>query len=410
MSQSKGKAILAFLRRPWVRAVLSLLLLVAILVAARDQLHFIGDGWREMIRADDRWLWEAAAMMGLAMLAQAEVMVVLMRSAGVKVSRLRVNALGLAANSVSSTFPGGPAISAAMIFREQMKWGATTVISSWYLVLSGVLAGGGMALLAIGAVFFIGRKFDLSTALFSLAALVILALATNWVASHPHEMERWLRARLRAYNRWRHKPVDRFEEKLVGLAEQLSTVQLPLPRLAISITASMAKWVFEILCLLGCIYAVGAEPPIAGVVLSFLAAKLVGQAQVTPGGLGPVDVALTTSLVGVASMTSVQAFASVICFRMISFVGLTIVGWIVFFTAQFSKVAKDGMTGESAAPMQGTTDADAGTTARAASVSDTSAGGTDAIATASAETSAADSTTKTNGAIPTVDGTIRDGR
>ena len=60
-----------------------------------------------MKRSDNRWLLVAAAMMGLAMLAQAEVMVVLLRSAGVKVSRLRVNALGLAANSVSSTFPGG---------------------------------------------------------------------------------------------------------------------------------------------------------------------------------------------------------------------------------------------------------------------------------------------------------------
>ena len=163
-----------------------------------------------------------------------------------------------------------------MIFREQLKWGATAVISSWYLVLSGVLAGGGMALLAIGAVFFLGLKeVQLSTLLISVVALLALAVATNWVASHPHFLERWLRARLRAFNRWRNKPADRFEGKLVGLAEQLSTVQLPLPQLAISIVVSLAKWILEIFCLLACIYAVEAEPPIAGVVLSFLTAKLV---------------------------------------------------------------------------------------------------------------------------------------
>jgi len=397
LSQSKAKAVLTFLRRPWVRAILSLLLIVAILVAARDQLHFVGDGWHEMIRADDRWLWGAAALMGLAMFAQAEVMVVLLRSAGVKVSRLRVNALGLAANSVSSTFPGGPAISAAMIFREQMKWGATAVISSWYLVLSGVLAGGGMALLAIGAVFFLGAKVQISTAIISVIALVTLAAATNWVASHPHMLERWLRARLRAFNRWRKKPEDRFEDKLVGLAEQLSAVDLPLPQLAKSIIASLAKWIFEILCLVACIYAVNAEPPIAGVVLSFLTAKLVGQAQVTPGGLGPVDVALTSTLVGFASMTSVQAFASVICFRMISFVGLTIVGWIVFFAAQFSKVAREAtpLGGDDAA-----TDSPAESSSGTAEVSGTAHGVEHRAASPSTSSSARD----------TVPGTVRNGR
>lgn len=342
MSRGRIKTVFNYLRRPWVRASLSLLLIVLILVAARNQLHFIGDGWNELKDADNKWLAVAVVAQGLTMMAQAEVMVVLLRSAGMKLRRLRANALGLAANAVSSTFPGGPAISAAMIFREQLKWGATPVIASWYLVFSGLLSGGGMAILAIGALFFLGRSVAPTTVTVSIIALIALALLTNWVAKHPHQMEQWLRERLRAFNRWRRKPADRFEDKLTGLAEQLSAVHLPLPRLALGIFHSLLNWIFEIVCLLGCIYAVGAEPPIAGVVLSFLAAKLIGQAQVTPGGLGPVDLALTTSLVGLAAMTSVHAFASVICFRMISFVGLAVVGWIVFFAAQFSKVAKEG--------------------------------------------------------------------
>lgn len=342
MSRGRIKTVFNYLRRPWVRASLSLLLIVLILVAARNQLHFIGDGWNELKDADNKWLAVAVVAQGLTMMAQAEVMVVLLRSAGMKLRRLRANALGLAANAVSSTFPGGPAISAAMIFREQLKWGATPVIASWYLVFSGLLSGGGMAILAIGALFFLGRSVAPTTVTVSIIALIALALLTNWVAKHPHQMEQWLRERLRAFNRWRRKPADRFEDKLTGLAEQLSAVHLPLPRLALGIFHSLLNWIFEIVCLLGCIYAVGAEPPIAGVVLSFLAAKLIGQAQVTPGGLGPVDLALTTSLVGLAAMTSVHAFASVICFRMISFVGLAVVGWIMFFAAQFSKVAKEG--------------------------------------------------------------------
>lgn len=321
-------------RRADVRALLSLALIGLIAFVAREHLHFISEGWRELAHADKRWIALAVVALALSMVAQAEVMVVLLRSAGVKVKRTTVNWLGLAANSWSSTFPGGPALSAAMIFREQLKWGATTVIASWYMLLSGALAGGGMAILAIGAVFFLGLTVKPVTLALSLLALVALALLTNWVAKNRDVVERWLVNRLRTYNTRRGKPADRFTDSVRGFSRQLSAVELPLPKLAAAIAASLGNWIFEILCLLACIYAVGATPPIAGAVLAFLTAKLVGQAQVTPGGLGPVDVALTSALVGFGTLTSVQAFGAVIVFRMLSFVGLTIVGWIVFFATK----------------------------------------------------------------------------
>ena len=80
--------------------------------------------------------------------------------------------------------------------------------------------------------------------------------------------------------------------------------------------------------------AIGATPPIAGVALSFMTAKLAGQAQVTPGGLGIVDFALTSTLVAFAGLTSGQAFAAVVVFRMFSLVGLVAIGWIVYFVGQ----------------------------------------------------------------------------
>ena len=101
-------------RRADVRALLSLALIGLIAFVAREHLHFIGEGWRELAHADKRWIALAVVALALSMVAQAEVMVVLLRSAGVKVKRTTVNWLGLAANSWSSTFPGGPALSAAM--------------------------------------------------------------------------------------------------------------------------------------------------------------------------------------------------------------------------------------------------------------------------------------------------------
>lgn len=324
----------AFFRSPITRIVISLLVLAGIAFMAHRHFGFLENGWEELRAADNRWLLLAAVTVLASMFAQAEVMVVLLRSAGIKVKHLKANVLGLVANAWSATFPGGPAISAAMIFKEQLKWGATPVIASWYMVFSGLLAGAGLALLAIGSIFFLGLKVNASTLAVSLIVLVVLASLTNWMARNPKKVENWLIARLKGFNRWRGKPEDRHVEQLSGFSEQLATVELPLPRLALAINWSLLNWILEIICLLACTYAVGAKAPIAGVVLSFISAKVIGQAQITPGGLGPVDIMLTSTLVAAAGLTSGQAFAAVIVFRMFSFVGIVALGWIIFLVAK----------------------------------------------------------------------------
>lgn len=340
----------AFLRSPLTRIAISLAVLAAIAFMAHRHFGFLENGWEELKAADNRWLLLAVVTVLLSMFAQAEVMVVLLRSAGIKVRRLSANVLGLVANAWSASLPGGPAISVAMIFREQLKWGATPVIASWYMVFSGLLSGAGMALLGIGSVFFLGLKVNPLTLAVSLVVLVVLASLTNWAARNPKKVEDWLIARLRGFNRWRKKPEDRHVEQLAGFSKQLATVELPLPKLALAINWSLLNWILEIICLLACTYAVGAKAPIAGVVLSFISAKLVGQAQITPGGLGPVDIVLTSTLVAVAGLTSGQAFAAVIVFRMFSFVGLVGLGWIIFLVAKLPNPRELAPGSESEAP------------------------------------------------------------
>ena len=325
---------LTITQSPWTRIIVSLVALAAIGYFAHAHFGFIEDGWAELRAADNSWLIWAAITVLASLFAQAEVMVVLLRSAGINVRRRSANVLGFVANAWSASLPGGPVVSAAMIFREQLRWGATPVIASWYMVFSGLLSGSGMALLAIGAVFFLGLKVSPLTLGISIVALIGLASLTNWAARHPKTVENWMVERLRALNRRLRKPEDRWVKNLNGFSEQLSSVELPLPRLALATTWSLMNWILEILCLLACIMAIGATPPIAGVVLSFMTAKLAGQAQVTPGGLGIVDFALTSTLVAFAGLTSGQAFAAVVVFRMFSLVGLVAIGWIVYFVGQ----------------------------------------------------------------------------
>lgn len=198
------------------------------------------------------------------------------------------------------------------------------------MVLSGALSGAGMAILGFGAMFFLSADVHPYSMAFTLITLCLLAWGMNWIAKHPEKIESGLLRLLRWFNRKRRAPEDRWSDKVAGFADQLSAVTLPPGKLLWSVALSLLNWIAEILCLLFVVHAVGATPPIAGVVLAFITAKLVGQAQITPGGLGPVDAALTGMLIGVAQMGSAKAFAAVIVFRMISFLGLAIVGWLVF--------------------------------------------------------------------------------
>ncbi|KQB83477.1 lysylphosphatidylglycerol synthase transmembrane domain-containing protein [Corynebacterium lowii] len=319
-----------WVRSPWFRYGLVLFILGILAYLLRDNSHFLHEGWVALQDADNRYIAIAVLFTAITMLFQAEMMVSLLRSTGVKCGRGRANALGLAANSWSATLPGGPAVAAAMIFREQLAWGASTVVASWYMVVSGLLAAAGMAILGLIAVFFMGASVQPLTLGASIVGLVAVLYAVSWAARNPATVEAGLLRALRWFNRRTHAPEDRWTDKLSGLRTQLRAVDIPLPDLLLALLWSTLKWVAEIVCLWACVVAVGGHPDIAGVTLSFLAAKLVGQAQITPGGLGPVDVMLTSTLVALGEIPTSLAVAAAIVFRMLTFVLLAAVGWVVF--------------------------------------------------------------------------------
>lgn len=80
----------------------------------------------------------------------------LLRAAHVPVTRRATNSLVLAANAWSVSVPGGVAFSTALQVRRQLKWGASPVVISWFILLSGALSFLGLVALALGALFFIG--------------------------------------------------------------------------------------------------------------------------------------------------------------------------------------------------------------------------------------------------------------
>jgi len=131
-----------------------------------------------------------------------------------------------------------------------------------------------------------------------------------------------------------------FGNEAVEQVNQLQAVNMTTGQFLLAAVWSLMNWILDILTLWACVWAVTGITPtfhsdpnnttVAGVALAFVTSKIVGTIQATPGGLGPVEAALTGTLVAVG-MTVVEAFGSVFVYRMVSFVMITLLGWVVYF-------------------------------------------------------------------------------
>ena len=71
----------------------------------------------------------------------------------------RSEAAFYAGNALTTTLPGGPVLSATFIYRQQRIWGASPVVASWQLVMSGAHAGGrAWRCSGLGGAFHAGRR------------------------------------------------------------------------------------------------------------------------------------------------------------------------------------------------------------------------------------------------------------
>lgn len=82
--------------------------------------------------------------------------------------------------------------------------------------------------------------------------------------------------------------------------------------------AAIGKWAFEFLALLLALYAISAHPEPWLVLLSFVAAAILGLIPITPGGLGFVEAGLTGTLV-LAGINTGAAVLATLVYRLVSF-------------------------------------------------------------------------------------------
>lgn len=318
------------LGNPWFKAIAALAVLGFILYWLRGQMPFFAEGFEAVARPHWGWVAVALVFSYLSMSSYGSVQKLLLQSAGVKVGYWASVGLIFSSNAWSTCIPGGQVFGTTLTYRKTRQWGATRVVASWQLVISGVLSTVGIVLLALVGFFLVGsvsNPFLLALSAFGLAAIFV---GVQWAARNPDKIEGVLLSSLAWFNARRNKPADHGAEGVRNVVEQAEAVDLTKTQLSKAFAFSLLNWVADIGCLWAAANAVGAEHSIGGLCIAYVTGKIVATAPITPGGLGTVEFALITTLTA-GGLGAHQAFATVFVYRIVSFFLVALAGWVVFF-------------------------------------------------------------------------------
>jgi uncharacterized protein (TIRG00374 family) len=311
----------------WVLIALAVIVLTVEIVLVWDQL---AKAWKSILTADPRWVLACVVAAMASMHSFAQIQRTLLRSAGVGVRQWRSEAAFYAGNALSTTMPGGPVLSATFIYRQQRMWGASPVVASWQLVMSGVLQAVGLALLGLGGAFLLGASKNPLSLIFTLGGFVALLLLAQSVAANPQQIE-GIGAKLLSWvNSLRNKPSDTGLEKWRETLEQLESVSLSRRALGTAFGWSLLNWIADVACLAFAAYAAGGHPSLAGLTVAYAAARAVGAIPLMPGGLLVVEAVLVPGLVS-SGMTLASAISTMLIYRLVSWIFISAIGWVVFF-------------------------------------------------------------------------------
>ncbi|KAA0918651.1 YbhN family protein [Dietzia sp. ANT_WB102] len=318
------------LGNPWFKAIATLTVLGLILYWLRGQMPFFAEGFDAVTRPHWGWVAIALVFSYLSMSSYGSVQKVLLQSAGVRVGYWASVGLVFSANAFSTCIPGGQVFGTTLTYRKTRQWGASRVVASWQLVISGVLSTVGIVLLALLGFFLVGSVSNPFLLVFSALGLVGIVVVVQWAARHPDKIEGALLSVLGWVNARRRKPADHGAAGVRKVVEQAEAVDLSKRQLSQAFVFSLLNWVADIGCLWAAANAVGAQHSIGGLCIAYVTGKIVATAPITPGGLGTVELALITALTA-GGLGAHQAFATVFVYRIVSFVLVALAGWVIFF-------------------------------------------------------------------------------
>jgi uncharacterized protein (TIRG00374 family) len=262
----------------------------------------------------------------------------------------------LAGNAFGRIVPGGGAAAGAMQYRMLVQAGVPGAAAASGLTASSLLVFAvllGLPVLAIPALLRGVISPDNHLVRAALIGLVLFAAlfvigAVLMVTDGP--LRALARLTQRARNRLWHRraPMTDLAERLLAERDMILTV-LGRSRWE-ALAATVGRWFFDYLALLGALAAVGASPRPTLVLLAFVCAQVLAQIPLTPGGLGFVEAGLTGTL-ALAGVHGGAAVLASLAYRLVSYwlpLPAGVIGWVLHRRRYGTSAGEDALLAEAA--------------------------------------------------------------
>jgi uncharacterized protein (TIRG00374 family) len=282
-----------------------------------------------------RWGWVlgAAVVETLSLLPFARLQRWMFRAGGLTLGLWSTVWVTVAGNALGTSLPGGVAWSTAWMFGQYRRRGADRSLAAWALVTAGLLSGAVLFVLLVVGLWTAGGRGPLAFLRWPalgvvIGVLVALLVAATTVRRHPSGAGAPLASRLSAtLHRWRWAAT--LVDDVVELASRLRPTLVRPTSWAQVVVMATANWLLDGACLVGCILAVRGVVPWQSILVVYATTQIAASMPISPGGLGVVEASLALLLVAYGTRGPV-AIATVALYRLMSFWGLSGVGWLVW--------------------------------------------------------------------------------
>ncbi|MHB8671894.1 MAG: lysylphosphatidylglycerol synthase transmembrane domain-containing protein, partial [Acidimicrobiales bacterium] len=295
----------------------------------------IADAGSELTHLRPGWLAAAVAAELASILAFAALQRRLLHAGGVEVGLVPLTGITFAGNALQNSLPGGAAVASVYAFRQFRRRGASDLLSTWMLIAVSVLSGGALAIVAgVGLAMAEGQAAALGLVGAIVGVLVLTVLAVV-VAVRRGALRVVARRAIGISQRLVHRPRGDPRTIVSDIEAQLLAVTPRRHDWLVSLALAILNWLWDASCLAMSFLAIGNAVPWRALLLAYGAAQLAANLPITPGGLGVVEGSLTIALVAYGG-GRVGSVAAVLLYRIISFWGLLVVGWIVLGALSWS--------------------------------------------------------------------------
>ncbi len=307
---------------PWKalvkRSIVVLIAGVALYLVLPELIAFFHD-WPKLVNLNLLWFIPALVAEGIHFLCTFSLQRIALRTK----AWFSVITAQLAGNAISLIVPGGAAAGAATQFRMLATSGmdATDAVGGLtafsFLGIGGLLA---LPVFVLPAVLFgapVSRGL-VDAAIIGAIGFVLFVGLGAWVMAAEGPLREAGKFVQSMRNRLVRKrtPITGLPERLL---EQRNLIRTVLGQQWWQATVlSAGRLLFDYLCLLFSVRAVGAHPRPSLILLAYAVAGIIGLVPITPGGLGIVEASLSGVLV-LAGLTGVQAVLATLAYRLASY-------------------------------------------------------------------------------------------